>query len=228
MKAFLFELAEEVYQSHSDLSQVTIVFPNRRAALYVRKYLSDIIKKPVFPPKLLTFEDFISTFSTLRVPDKLELVFRLHQSYRELTSSDSESFDQFFMWGEMLLRDFDEADRYLIDAKVLFADLSHLKELDSGLDYLTDEQRKFLENFWLGFDAEQSTNKKKFIDVWRKLYPLYTEFNRRLLADGLAYEGGLHRFVAEEITAGKIKLPFPVADKQQLWFAGFNALTNAE
>src|SRR5262245_963497 len=143
MKAFLFELAEEIYQNHTDLSQVTVVFPNRRAALYFRKYLGDLIAKPVFPPKLLTFEDFVSNYSSLRVPDKLELVHRLHQCYSGLMNTDSESFDQFFMWGEMLLRDFDEADRYLVDAKVLFADLSHLKEMDSGLDYLSDEQRKF-------------------------------------------------------------------------------------
>lgn len=228
MKSFLFELAEEIYQSHADLSQVTVVFPNRRAALYFRKYLGDLISKPVFSPKLLTFEDFVSGFSPLRVPDKLELVYRLHQCYRELMNTKSEPFDQFFMWGEMLLRDFDETDRYLVDAKVLFADLSHLKELDSGLDYLSDEQRKFLESFWLGFDADQSVNKKKFIDVWRKLYPLYTAFNEKLLADGLTYEGRLHKRVAEELTTGKIKHSFLPSDKKQLWFAGFNALTSAE
>lgn len=228
MKSFLFELADEIYQSHTDLSQVTVVFPNRRASLYFRKHLSDLITKPIFPPKLLTFEDFVSNYSPWRVPDKLELVYRLHQCYGELMDTDAESFDQFFMWGEMLLRDFDEADRYLVDAKVLFADLSHLKEMDSGLDYLSDEQRKFLESFWLGFDTDQSTNKKKFIDVWRKLYPLYEAFNKKLLSDGLAYEGRVHRTVADEITAGKIKLPYQPSDKKQLWFAGFNALTNAE
>jgi hypothetical protein len=228
MKPFLYELAEEINQGHDDLSKVTVVFPNRRAALYFRKYLGDLITKPVFSPQLLTFEDFVSGFSPLRVPDKLELVYRLHQCYGELMNSESETFDQFFMWGEMLVRDFDETDRYLVDAKLLFADLSHLKELDSGLDYLSDEQRKFLENFWLGFDADESVNKKKFIDVWRKLYPLYKIFNERLLADGLAYEGRLHQVVAEDLTSGKIKLPYQPAEKKQLWFAGFNALTKAE
>jgi hypothetical protein len=113
MKAFLFELAEEIYRTHADLSQVTVVFPNRRAALYFRKYLGDLITKPVFPPRLLTFEDFVSEFSSLRVPDKLDLVHQLHQTYRELMNTESEPFDQFFMWGEMLLRDFDETDRYM-------------------------------------------------------------------------------------------------------------------
>ncbi|GHM98735.1 hypothetical protein WSM22_02250 [Cytophagales bacterium WSM2-2] len=227
MKAFLFELAEEIYQSHTDLSKVTVVFPNRRASLYFRKYLSDLIDKPVFSPRLLTFEDFVAGYSDLRVPDKLDLVFSLYQSYQELMKTESESFDQFFMWGEMLLKDFDEADRYMVDAKVLFADLSHLKELDSGLDYLSDEQKEFLQNFWQGFDEGQSANKKKFIDVWRRLYPLYKEFNEKLLNEGLAYEGGLHRSLADAVLNGKIKFNYSVSEKE-LWFAGFNALTKAE
>ena len=228
MKPFLYELAEEIYQTNADPSQVTVIFPNRRAALYFRKYLGDLITKPVFSPKLLTFEDFVSQFSPLRVPDKLELVHRLHQCYRELMNSEAETFDQFLMWGEMLVRDFDETDRYLVDAKLLFADLSHLKEMDSGLDYLSDEQRKFLENFWLGFDPDESVNKKKFIDVWRKLYPLYQAFNEKLLTDGLAYEGRIHRLVAEELTSGKLKLAYQPSENKPLWFAGFNALTKAE
>src|SRR6478609_6267750 len=197
MTSFLQELAEEIYKSHGDLSKVTVVFPNRRATLYFRKYLGELISKPVFSPKLLTFEDFVSNLSTLRVPDKLQLVYRLHQSYTETMGTDAESFDQFFMWGEMLLRDFDETDRYMIDARMLFADLSNLKELDAGLDYLSEEQITFLKNFWQSFDSELSLNKKKFLEVWKKLYPLYKNFNEKLALESLAYEGGQHRKVAE-------------------------------
>lgn len=227
MKAFLQELAEEIFQSHADLSKVTVVFPNRRAALYFRKYLSESITTPVFSPKLLTFEDFVAGLSPLHVPDKLELVFRLHQCYSETMGIEAEPFDQFFMWGEMLLRDFDEADRYMVEAKALFADLSNLKELDAGLDYLTDEQKEFLKNFWQGFEGELSVNKKKFIEVWKKLFPLYKNFKEKLDDEGLAYEGGLHRSVAENLIAGKIKLPYPT-EKKELWFVGFNAFTAAE
>jgi len=228
MNAFLQELAAEIYNSHADLSKVTVVFPNRRAVLYFRKYLGELITKPVFSPRLLTFEDFVSGLSPLRVPDKLELVFRLHKSYSETMGMEAEPFDQFFMWGEMLLRDFDETDRYMIDAKMLFADLSNLKELDAGLDYLTEEQITFLKNFWQGFDSELSVNKKKFLDVWRQLYPLYKNFNEKLSGENLAYEGRQHRSVAEELLSGKVKLLYLSSDPKPLWFAGFNALTKAE
>ncbi|MGC4022787.1 MAG: PD-(D/E)XK nuclease family protein [Cyclobacteriaceae bacterium] len=225
MKPFLFELAEEITKKHSDLSKVTVIFPNRRAVLYFRKYLSELITKPVFSPQLLTFEDFIGNLSPLSVPDRLQLVFRLHQSYCDVMGDAAESFDQFFMWGDMLLRDFDEIDRYLVDAKVIFTDLSHLKELDSSWDYLTPEQKEFLEKFWKGFDAEESVNKRKFLNVWKNLFPLYKAFNEKLLNENLAYEGKQHRIVAEEMGSGKLKLNFA---KDQIWFAGFNALTKAE
>jgi hypothetical protein len=127
----------------------------------------------------------------------------------------------------MLLRDFDETDRYMIDAKMLFADLSNLKEFDTGLDYLTDEQIVFLKNFWQGFDSGLSVNKKKFLDVWKKLFPLYKNFNEKLLSESIAYEGKQHRLVAEELITGKTKFPFSPAEVN-LWFAGFNALTKAE
>src|SRR6478736_10315445 len=217
MTSFLQELAEEIYKSQADLSKVTVVFPNRRPTLYFRKYLSELISKPVFSPKLLTFEDFVSGLSPLRVLDKLDLVYRLHQSYLETMGTEAESFDQFFMWGEMLLRDFDETDRYMIDAKMLFADLSNLKEFDTGLDYLTEEQITFLKNFWQGFESELSVNKKKFLDVWKKLYPLYKNFNEKLSNENLAYEGGLHRQVAENIVNGKIKLPYIAGEIKQVW-----------
>ncbi|MBS1683028.1 MAG: PD-(D/E)XK nuclease family protein [Bacteroidetes bacterium] len=225
MKTFLFELAEEINKSYANLSEVTVVFPNRRAALYFRKYVGQLLTKPVFSPKLITFEDFVSDMSALRIPDRLELIFKLHQCYVEVMGDEAETFDQFFMWGDMLLRDFDEVDRYLVDAKILFSDLSHLKELDSNWDYLTAEQKDFLKKFWIGFDAEESINKRKFVDVWRKLFPLYTTFNERLFNEGLAYEGRQHRLAAEMLTSGKLKLDY---QKNQVWFIGFNALTKAE
>ncbi|MBS1490224.1 MAG: PD-(D/E)XK nuclease family protein [Bacteroidetes bacterium] len=224
MKMFLQELAEEVHQSEVHLARVTVIFPTRRAVLYFKKYLSALIDRPVFSPRLITFEDFVSDFSSLKIPDKLELVHRLYFCYKELFGGYAEPFDQFFRWGEMLLRDFDEADRYQVDVKLLFSDLRHLKELDREMDYLSAEQKEYLKNFWNEFDERPSINQQKFIEVWTKLYPLYKLFNERLSADGLSYEGNLHREVADKLRQGEIKLD----NEKQLWFAGFNALTHAE
>lgn len=227
MESFLKELARQIYQENPTLDSLTLVFPNRRAALYFRKHLSEIIDKPVFAPNLITIEEFISSFSDWKVPDKLELIHRLHKSYQEVvraTAVKSEPFDQFYFWGDMLLRDFDELDKYLVNAEQLFKDLRNLKELDSGYDYLTEEQRKFLTEFWQSFEENLTDNKQKFIEVWNRLFNLYTTFKIQLEADGIAYEGMLHRQVAETISADVNKKYIPVNVK----FAGFNALTKAE
>lgn len=228
MKTFLEELAEKVYKNFPVLDEVTVVFPNRRASLYFRKHLGMLLTKPAFSPKLITIEDFISGFSTAKVPDKLELIYELHAVYQQLvnSSSDSESsaegIDQFYFWGDMLLRDFDEIDKYLVDATQLFKDLSHQKELDSSFDFLTDEQREFLTNFWSNFDEAESANKKKFLFVWRRLAEVYSVFKNALTSKGYAFEGMLHRDVADRVDT------LSVDDPAKLIFAGFNALTASE
>ncbi len=227
MESFLKELARQIYNENPQLDALTIVFPNRRAALYFRKHLSDIIARPAFAPTLITIEDFISSFSTAKIPDKLELVHRLHKTYNEvmaLSSERSEAFDQFYFWGDMLLRDFDESDKYLVNVGQLFKDLRNQKELDSTFDYLTDQQRKFLLEFWEGFDENLTNNKRKFLEVWGKLFNVYQTFRSQLEAEGLAYEGMVHRRVAEKISSEGATYQKPA----QLKFVGFNALTKAE
>ncbi len=230
MKSFLSELAEVIHQRHRQLDALTLVFPNRRAVLYFRKHLSKLLDRPAFAPNLITIEDFISDLSSLKVPDKLELIHRLYLTYNELIKSasssaaDDEPFEKFYFWGDMLLRDFDECDKYMVNADQLFKDLSNQKELDSSFDYLTDEQRDFLKSFWSSFEAELTENKKKFLDVWNKLYTLYTTFRERLLSNGLAYEGMLHRIVAEDIA----ELSKEKFENRKISFAGFNALTKTE
>jgi CRISPR/Cas system-associated exonuclease Cas4 (RecB family) len=233
MKAFLQELAESIYKEHKhSLASLTLVFPNRRATLYFRKYLSALLEKPVFSPKLITIEDLISNLSPLTVPDKLELIHRLHTVYSEVTtvasgSSGYETFDQFYFWGEMLLRDFDEVDKYMVNARYLFKDLSQQKELDSSFDFLTEEQSEFLKSFWLNFDEHDSVNKRKFLYLWKQLPEVYEAFRQHLQSNGYAYEGMAQRTVAEKIRAGDIAPP-STSTGPSIIFIGFNALTKAE
>lgn len=226
MESYLRELAIQLNKENPAWDSVTLVFPNRRAALYFRKHLSEIITKPLFAPNLITIEDFISEMTAVRMPDKLELVHRLHKSYHKViqASGKNEPFDQFYFWGDMLLRDFDEIDKYLVNAEQLFKDLRNQKELDSSFDYLTDEQREFLTNFWQSFDETLNESKKKFIEVWIKLFELYKTFRSQLEAEGLAYEGMLHRSVVDTIESGKPLKRNPT----EINFVGFNALTKAE
>jgi len=240
MRPFLLELAEKLYRKHTrNLDTLTLVFPNRRASLYFRKHLSTLLDRPAFSPRLYTIEDFISGFSPWKLPDKLELIHQLYQVYFDVVNArpdDSadqadhvEPFDQFYFWGEMLLRDFDEVDKYHVNAEHLFKDLSHQKELDTTFDFLTDEQKEFLRSFWINFDTTESANKQKFLYIWRLLPEVYKSFQARLSNQGIAYEGMLHRTVAEDLRSGRAPYNFPALDDEpSLHFVGFNALTRAE
>ena len=222
MTSFLFDTAQKVVSLHPGLEEVTLVFPNRRAILFFRKHLGQLLRKPAFSPNMLTVEEYIAGFSLSKVPDKLELVHRLYGAYMQ-TVDMQESFDRFYYWGEMLLRDFEEIDKYLVNAEMLFRDLSHQKELDAGFDYLTEEQKKFLLDFWGNFNEHQTENRKKFLHVWRHLFDVYSLFREQLQKEGLAYEGMIHREVAGKFRQGDFRNP-----TDQVVFIGFNALTKAE
>lgn len=221
-KPFLMEIAERV-SGYPDLHTYTLVFPNRRAALFFQHYLAGVISKPVWSPRLLSIEDFFTLHSQLTEPDRLTLIFKLHQVYGTVMNTQ-EPFDRFYFWGEMLLRDFDEVDKYLVNAPVLFKDLSKLKELDATFDFLTDEQKQFLQGFWMNFEEKPAGSKEEFLRVWRKLPTVYTEYTKMLRKDGLGYEGMIHREVAGLFDK---KLPKEL-DAAKVVFAGFNAFTRAE
>ncbi|HQQ82352.1 MAG TPA: PD-(D/E)XK nuclease family protein [Cyclobacteriaceae bacterium] len=221
MKQFLYELAEQIKKDHPAWENLTVVFPNRRAVLYFRHHLSQLLEKPAFAPQLITIEELFARHSQVRVPDKLELVHRLYHIYGEVMKrTTTETFDQFYFWGEMLLRDFDEMDKYLVSAEQVFRDLSNQKEMDAAFEYLTEQQIEFLESFWGPFQANLTSNKKKFLDTWRHLPAVYREFRNSLSAENLAYDGMLQRTVAEG--------PLDQLVSGPVVFAGFNALTSAE
>ena len=223
MKAFLKELAEKVYKEHGEnLDQVTMVFPNRRAGLFFRKYLSEDLEKPVWSPAIMSLEDFVQPLSVIQPLDKLSLIFQLFGIYKKISTA-KEEFDRFFYWGEMLLKDFDDIDKYLVDAKNLFVNLSRQKELDQVFDYLTEEQKQIILDFWHNFDDRPSDEKESFIKIWEILFNLYDQFTRQLKNDRSGYMGMIYRDVVEQINDSSLTVPY-----DKVIFAGFNALTKSE
>jgi hypothetical protein len=230
MKEFLYELAEKIHREHTRLDTVTLVFPNRRAILYFRKHLTSLLRKPAFAPQLLTIEEFIASFSSSRVPDKLQLLKILYHTHTAVSQqhghSEAQSFSTFYFWGEMLLRDFDEIDKYLVNASQLFVDLTNQKEIETIFEFLSEEQVSFLKEFWGNFNEHPSVKKEQFLRVWRMLSEVYLAFKNALQKQGLAYNGMLHREVAESLTNSRA--PEQLYAGKALVFAGFNALTLAE
>jgi len=220
---FLEEIAELIISRYSDQSgEITIVFPNRRAGLFFQKYLSARISKPIWSPKILGIEDFIKSLSTLKSADKLELIFDLYQVFKQSTKS-KETFDNFFFWGNIMLQDFDELDKFLVDPTLLFKNLAYIKDLENSIDYLQEEQKQLIKDFWKNFQDKLSSHKEGFLGVWDKLLPTYQQFQKRLYEKGIGYNGMIYRDVAHEL---KIKQCDPEVDR--VIFAGFNALSKSE
>ncbi|MCL1867484.1 MAG: PD-(D/E)XK nuclease family protein [Paludibacter sp.] len=224
MKPFLFRLAQQYFQHFGDdVSRFTFVFPNRRAGVFFQKYLCELTDKPIFSPDIQTITDLFASLGNFHSADRLSNLFRLYLIYLRQSKRD-ETFDNFVFWGDMLLNDFDEIDKNLIDAKQLFSNILDLKEIDTVFDTLTEEQKKVIRQFWANFvPITEGKQKEEFITTWRVLLPIYNDFRTELLAENRATEGILWRWVAENLKNDKINL-----NEKEFVFVGFNALTACE
>lgn len=184
------------------LADYLFVFPNRRSGLFFNQYLYEKISTPIFAPKMTTISelyDLLNSGSQIRVPDRIELLFALYNCYKK-TSNSNESFDNFLYWGELLLADFNDADKYLVDVSMLFENIKNLREIDDKFFGLTEEQIKVIRTFWTNFNPEtRSQGKELFRETWQILYELYVSFKGTLLSNNLAYEGLLQRMVVDDL-----------------------------
>lgn len=225
MIPFLYNVAQAYYKAYErDISRFTFVFPNRRAGIFFQHYLSQIAKKPIFSPDILTVTDLFEKLSPYKKADRIEMLFMLYNIYKEISAS-TETFDDFLYWGEMLLNDFDDVDKYLVDAEQLFRNIYDLKEIDAGFDFLTTEQVEAIRRFWSNFlPIGENDKKKDFLEMWKVLFELYTTLRRQLREKGLAYEGMIFRDICEKtIRKEDIDLPF-----EKIIFIGLNGHSKSE
>lgn len=220
MKSFLTYVAQDILQKYgNDLSDIAIVFPNKRASLFLNEQLARLVSRPLWSPTYITISDMFRQHTPLKVGDPIKLVCDLHKSFIECTGIE-ETLDHFYGWGQLLIADFDDIDKNMASAKQLFANLSDIHELDD-VSYLTDEQKEIIKKFFSNFSDEHNTElKKRFLQLWSHFYDIYTNFNQRLEAQKLAYEGALYRRVAEDET-------IEFRHKKYL-FVGFNMMQRVE
>lgn len=225
MKYFLETIAESLYSEFGNsLHRHCLVFPSRRAGLYFTRYLSSCIDKPVWMPATITINDLFRSFSPLKVVENEILLAELYKAFRSVSGS-RESFDDFYFWGDMLLNDFDDVDKYLADAASVFRNVTDLRRIDFDFGGLTEEQIEIIRQFWVSFDREKMTGEKTgFINIWAVLGSLYSVFRKALKDKGLAYEGMIFREIAEKISGNEP----PEASWDMLHFIGFNAINNCE
>lgn len=219
MKPFLNYVAKDLYQKYgNNLAHLAVVFPNKRAALFLNQELAKMANGPVWSPSYITISELFRNSSSLSIANPIKSICLLHKVYTDITESN-ESLDHFFGWGQLLLADFDDIDKNMADTSMLFRNVRDLHELDS-IDYLDDEQKRLIIRFFGNFTGEESELKKKFINLWSNLHQIYTQYRHRLSQEGLAYEGMLYRKVVEQ---GETELPM-----ERYIFIGFNVLQKVE
>jgi CRISPR/Cas system-associated exonuclease Cas4 (RecB family) len=224
MERFLTRCAEYIYKKHQgNLHQTCLVFPNRRAGVFFNSYLQNLITEPVIGPLTTTVNELISGYSSLHQGEKLQLISILYPIFRKHTHTE-ETFDDFYFWGEVLLSDFNDIDRYLVSAKDLFTNVADLKDIGMGLDYLTPEQKDAIERFWGSLSGGMlNTHQKEFYSVWQTLYKIYSEFRSALLERGMAYGGMIYREVTEEFNVNVPEFEF-----DKYYIIGLNAINDCE
>lgn len=233
-----------------NLGRYCFVFPNRRSSLFFRRYLLDEFNRlgrPAFIPSFTTISDLVARYSPGAEASRYEQLFALYESYRHVLEHHKRSeqirdFDRFRFWGEMILNDFNDIDRYLVDADALFTNVTRLKEISA--DYLTDEQREIIQRFWgeddqllnesgrrvdifwehTATDGNDESLRARFLSLWELLSDLYHEFRKTLSQRKLNYSGMAYREAAEKIR----HIPPEELPYKRYIFVGFNVLSNSE
>ena len=225
MKPFLYQVASLFYSEYgAEVSRLAFVFPNRRTGLFFQKYLSEVSEKPLFSPTILTINDLFVQLSGKQAADRISMLFKLYDIYLRHSGS-SETFDEFLYWGEMLLNDFDDIDKYMADARMLFTNVTDLREIENDFSFLSPEQIAAIRTFWSSFYPKGDTpNQEQFLAVWQILYALYTDLREALATEGKGYEGMIFREVVEQMEKDECcDLPYT-----KVVFVGLNALSVAE
>lgn len=221
--------ADMLQQFGGDMRDVTVVFPGKRAGMFLDREFPLLTDKPVWTPKYCTMSDLFLSLTHLQVADPVECICTLHAVMQDLLGTAyTETLDQFWSWGEVLMADFDDIDKHMGDARAIFTNIADSERLWS-LDYLDEGQRRTLKHFFGKFSLESSTEmQRRFLNIWSRMHDIYTTLHSRLLAENKLWEGALFRHVAEQMSVGSDLAQQLVEGKRAIVFAGFNVLNDVE
>ena len=222
METFLKQVATDLYnRTNGHLARTAVVFPNKRAGLFFNEYLAQQSDTPVWSPAYISISEFFRNLSTYETGDPVKLVCELYKVFRMQTQS-TETLDDFYFWGELLLSDFDDADKNLVDTTQMFRNLQDLHALMEDYTFMDKEQEEAIRQFFQNFSIERRTQlKERFISLWDALGDIYQNYQKVLKTQNIAYEGMMYREVVEKLDARTLPYDTYV-------FVGFNVLNKVE
>lgn len=205
MRTFIEDVVDEIWDKYTSIHTITFILPSKRAGTFLKKVLSKKAGKTIFAPTIYSIEEFIEHVSGLTYATNTEQLFELYKAYLETGEFNKDAFDAFLTWGPTLLQDYNEIDRYLVDAKALLSNVSAIQEL----------------NHWS--TAGNRTNLiENYLSFWNSILPLYHQFNTNLLNKGIAHQGLAYKTAVNHIERYVTKHPGTHI------FLGFNALNESE
>lgn len=222
MESFLKLVAADLYKhTEGNLAHTAVVFPNKRAGLFFNEYLAQESESPIWSPAYVSISELFRSLSPWEVGDPVKLVCELYKIFRRETQS-TETLDDFYFWGEMLISDFDDADKNKVDTDKLFSNLQDLRNIMDDYTFIDDEQEEAIRQFFQNFSIERRTAlKERFISLWDVLGNIYKGLRESLASQNIAYEGMMYRHVIEHLNVDK--LPY-----EKYVFVGFNVLNKVE
>ncbi|MBW7867808.1 MAG: PD-(D/E)XK nuclease family protein [Brumimicrobium sp.] len=208
MIPFIEKIANYIYENDLPLEHLQIILPSQRAKKYLQRALYRRYNKPIFSPHILTMNSWVHQLSPQPIIDSTRAVFKLYHIHLEIEKKEPQSIDEFLKWANILLSDFDEIDRYLINNIDLFKNLQDIKEI---------------ENWSFDSTNELSEGQKRFMQFWDLLKDYYKLFNEQLERDNETYMGKAYKHLSNHL-----ETVFKEDKEAYFIFAGFNALSPAE
>ncbi|WP_298478597.1 PD-(D/E)XK nuclease family protein [uncultured Maribacter sp.] len=206
MKGFLEETLELIVQKHDSLSNHIFILPSKRAGTFLKNLIAQKTTQTSFAPEILSTESFIEKISGLSYASNLEQLFELYNTYLQSKPQEVETFYSFSKWGQTLLQDFNEIDRYLIETKDLFSNLSAIQEI----------------THWSP-DAPKTQMMDDYLKFWNNLDAIYQTFKNSLLKNNKGHQGLVYRTATEKLTEY-----LKTKQNNIFVFLGFNALNTSE
>ena len=216
------QVATDLYnRTNGRLARTAVVFPNKRAGLFFNEYLAQQSDTPIWSPAYISISELFRNLSTYETGDPVKLVCELYKVFRMQTKS-TETLDDFYFWGELLLSDFDDADKNLVDTTQMFRNLQDLHALMDDYTFMDKEQEEAIRQFFQNFSIERRTQlKDRFISIWDALGDIYQNYQKVLKTQNIAYEGMMYREVVEKLDTRTLPYDTYV-------FVGFNVLNKVE
>ncbi|WP_420603672.1 PD-(D/E)XK nuclease family protein [Flagellimonas sp.] len=205
-QSFLEYVLDDLEGKSIPIEACTYVLPSKRSGTFLKKYISSRFTKNIFSPEVLSIEDFVAQIAGITTAPTIDLLLELYNAYQASKIEVHDDFLTFLKWGQTLLQDFNEIDRYLIPAKDILNYLSAIKELNHWS--LKKDKTNLVENYLL---------------FWNHLESLYAAFSKSLLAQQKGYQGLVYR-----TAVNKLQNSLESNTENPIVFVGFNALNTAE